>query len=70
MSLNDQITPHTLLKPRKENQPQNHLSASYPCKYDGNFYYANEEINSNYVKPIYDTFVFDDGAYDWLIQID
>jgi hypothetical protein len=58
MVLSDQPTSHTLLKPRT----QNHFSprASYPHAYNENFDYANEEIDTNYVKPIYDTFVFDD----------
>jgi hypothetical protein len=64
MMLNDQSTSHipniTLLKPHEKTQPQNHLSfrASYPHACDGNFNYANEEINSDHVKPIYDIFVF------------
>ena len=66
--LNDQSTSHTLLKPHT----QNHLSsqASYSHAYNGNFDYTNEEINDNYVKPIYDTFVFNDDANEWSIQID
>jgi hypothetical protein len=68
MMLNDQSTSHTLLKPHT----QNHLSsqASYPYAYNGNFDYANEEIYANYVKPTYDTFVFDDDANKWSMQID
>jgi hypothetical protein len=68
MMLNDQSTSHTLLKPHT----QNHLSsqASYLHAYNGNFDYANEEINANYVKPIYDTFVFDDDANEWSNDVD
>jgi hypothetical protein len=62
MMLNDQST----------SQSQDHLSSqdSYPHVYDGNFDYANEEINSNYVKPIDDTFVFNDDVNEWSTQID
>jgi hypothetical protein len=62
MMLSDQSTSHTLLKPHT----QNHLSsqASPLHAYNGNFDYVNEEINANYVKPIYDTFVLDDDAND------
>jgi hypothetical protein len=76
MMLNDQPTSHitniTLLKPYGKAQSQDHLSsqASYPHVYDGNFDYANEEINYDYVKPIYDTFVFNDDANEWSTQID
>jgi hypothetical protein len=76
MMLNDQSTSHipniTLLKPHQKTQPKNHLSfrASYPHAYDGKFDYANEEINSYHVKPIYDTFVFDDDVNEWSTQID
>jgi hypothetical protein len=39
----------TLLKPHEKLNPKDHLSfqASYPHAYDGNFDYANEEINSD-----------------------
>jgi hypothetical protein len=76
MMLNDQSTSHipniTLLKPYEKAQSQDHLSsqASYLHVYDGNFDYENEEINSDYVKPIYDTFVFNDDANEWSTQID
>jgi hypothetical protein len=72
MMLNDQSTSHTLFKPHKETQPPDHLSsqASYSHVYDENFGYANEEINSNYVKPIYDTFVFDNDANEWTNDVD
>jgi hypothetical protein len=54
-----------------KNQSQDHLSsrASYPHAYNGKFDYADEEINSNYVKPIYDTFLFCDDANEWSKQI-
>jgi hypothetical protein len=60
MILSDQSSSHipniTLLKPHKKTQPQDHISfrASYLHAYDGEFEYAIEEINSDYVKPMYD----------------
>jgi hypothetical protein len=68
MMLNDQSTSHIpniiLLKPHKKTQPQDHLSfqASYLHLYDGEIDYAVEDINYEYVKPMYDTFLFVDDV--------
>jgi hypothetical protein len=35
-----------------------------------NLIYVNEEINSDYVKPIYETFLFVDQASKWSRQVD
>jgi hypothetical protein len=61
-----------LIKPYGKSQSQDHLSfqTSYSHTYDGKFDYANEEINSDFVKPIYDTFLFVYDACKWSIQVD
>ena len=38
--------------------------------YDGEFYYAIEEVNFDHVNPIYDTFLFVDDANEWSKQVD